>query len=333
MKFFALYFIDSRTKNQALDSLYENGKKFNFFFVPVPQLVDLPDCLKRLNVGITRWGFFGIARSTADYNLRQLQNNISQFLFYEEIPIDGELTAWFEQHCSVKKLEIVNPRSGRRRIVTKVTTTKASSERDKAEERERYKREVEPRIDAMKFFWKETEKIEDAYAERLIDMLIQLQTDYNKKLNDAFERYWYNKRKGFDYAYNMIQNDLMPDIALEYIAYTESLLLKYAKIISDLPDFHAIVAETRRRVPDLFETWEGDELSLKAIKHRLEYLIESKTRESGVKFFFEIPSRYISYLNLDFYIDPASRQRPQPQPNQPPPTKKPRIVYPPNFKK
>lgn len=332
MKFFALYFLDSKTQSQAIDNLYQNGKKFNFFFVPVPKLVDLPDCLKRQNIGVTRWGFYGIARSTPDYTLEQLRNNISPLLFYEEIPTEGELTTWFEQHCSVKKMDVVNTRTGSRRTIIKVTTTRASSERERQEEHEHFKKVVEPRIDAMKFFWNETEKIEDPIAEKLIDLLIQLQTDYNQKLNERFDSFWYNKRKGFDFMCRMLQNDIMPDIALEYIAYTESLLNKYAKMIMELPEYKAIVAQARTMVPDLFEEWDGDELSLKARKRRLKYLIENKTRESGVIFFFDYPQRYISYLNFDFYIDPQNKQKAPIQSTLPPSAKKPRIVYPPNFK-
>lgn len=337
MKFFALYYLDSSKQREATDALFANGKRRDFFFVPVRTLVDLPDCLKRQKVGITRWGFYGIARSTPDYTLEQLRNYITPLFFYEEIPTDGDLSAWFEQHCKVKKLDVVNPATGFRKVVTKVTTVKASAERDAREELEHFKKEVEPKHDAMQFYWTESEKIAEPYVERLIDLLIQLQTDYNKKLNERFESYWYNERKGFDFMSKMLRDEIMPRIAEEYIVLTEQLLDKYAKRIIELPEHKAIVEQAEKMFPKLFQKWYSwddlDERSPESWKKKLQTQIEHKTKDTGITFFFKSDYWYIRYLDFDFYIDPKRKPPPAPlQQTAPPSAKKPRIVYPPNFK-
>lgn len=329
MKFYALYFVNPKTIQTAKDELFQTAKRNDFFFVPVPHPADLPDTLKKQNVGITRWGFYCIARSDKLYTLEQLQQNISALFFYEELKTEEELKDWFNQHCKILKIQLNNPMTGKTRVVTKVTTVPADTERRQKEWLETVHREIHPTVKAYKFYEREFIKKTDPTIEKTIDFMIQLQHDYNEKIQSRYESYWYNKRKGFDYMYTMLKDGIIPDLALDYVAYIETLLNKTTRTAMELAV--PIMNEAERQCPAVWmpDKYGYERPDFEHIKQFLVFLIRKKLKDTGVEFIFDTPEQYISYLNLNWYIDPEPQRRQQISPL---PTKKPRIVYPPGFK-
>ena len=222
--------------------------------------------------------------------------------------------------------QVVNPRNGQWRTVVTVQQKKPEQERMAKEHLKELESELFPIIDIYKAFEKKVWNLGQTLAEKIIDILIEIQHDYNEKIQTRYDSYWYNRNKGFEYMANLLENDIIPDLGEEYSVYSVQILEKYAKQLLDMSQIHIDQAEKQNP-----EVWNKHgkgfkKPELKYFKKHLILMIEERLKDTGVTLIFQTGKEYLKYLKLNFVIPPF---KPILHSTAPPSAKKPRVILPP----